>query len=816
MRALTHKALRDLRRQLAQVIAVGFTVTLGVALFVASGGAYQNLRSSYEYTYDRLHFADLVATGGDPQAVADAAIAAGATEVTLRTQIDPPMEIEGTKLLGRVIGLPATGQPMVNGVDVVDGEYLDPADPDGVLVEQHTADAFHLTPGDQLRVFTHAGWQNRTVRGVVVSPEYLWPGRSRQDVLTDPHAFAVLFASQQALRQWSGTAPNQVLIRTDGDGKATSEGPVAQRLQAAGAVDVTDRDDHPSHATLKEDLDGFNEMSVAFPLLFLTAAGIAAYVLLARRVLAERPIIGALMAGGARRGRLVRHYLWQGTLVGLLGATVGVLLGAVATGGITRAYTSALDIPDTVVNLNPRYLLAGLIFGVLVGAAGAFAPALTAARTVPAQAMRNDSGARPPGPWSHLVARLRVLPVSWRMALRDVGRSRRRTVATMLGTVLSLVLVLTSIGMMTSMARAIDIQFGQVEKQDATVVVDPAEADATAADLKATPAVTAVEKVITTPVTAAHAGHNYTTSLSGYAEDTIMHGFRTPDGGRTKLPSDGVLAGKSLTEQLAVGVGDQITLSTPDGRTTRVTLAGLVDEPLGTVLYANTAVAQEVAGSSAPVTYLLQFADGADENTHREAITSVPGVIAYTSAEGLFNRLDQYLGLFWAFIGMMVGLGAVLALTIIYVTMAVNVVERTNELATLRVAGVPLRRVGATLAAENLVATALGLPIGLTAGYLAAKAFLASFSNDLFTIELSIGWWALLTSALGVLAAAGLSQWPAVRTVRRLDIARVVRERARRRPTRHRRHPQGSAAPRPPQRSAFCPGRPLHTASICV
>ena len=35
-------------------------------LFIASAGAFDNLSGSYQHTYDRLHFADLFSTGGDP------------------------------------------------------------------------------------------------------------------------------------------------------------------------------------------------------------------------------------------------------------------------------------------------------------------------------------------------------------------------------------------------------------------------------------------------------------------------------------------------------------------------------------------------------------------------------------------------------------------------------------------------------------------------------------------------------------------------------------------------------------------------------
>jgi putative ABC transport system permease protein len=242
------------------------------------------------------------------------------------------------------------------------------------------------------------------------------------------------------------------------------------------------------------------------------------------------------------------------------------------------------------------------------------------------------------------------------------------------------------------------------------------------------------------------------------------------------LPADGVLAGAGLAGKLHVAAGDTITIGADRGGV-RVRLAGLLDEPVGTNVYASEAVAARVLADSATTTSLLRFTAGADRDAMRARITRLPGVLAYVDAHALTRSVDQYLGLFWVFIGVMIILGAVLAFAVIYVTMAVNVVERTNELATLRTAGTPLRRVAGALATENLLATALGVPFGLLLGTLAARAFLASFSNDLFHLDLHLGWWPM-PAAAGVLLAAALSQWPATRAVRRMDIARVVRERA--------------------------------------
>lgn len=49
---------------------------------------------------------------------------------------------------------------------------------------------------------------------------------------------------------------------------------------------------------------------------------------------------------------------------------------------------------------------------------------------------------------------------------------------------------------------------------------------------------------------------------------------------------------------------------------------------------------------------------------------------------------------------------------------------------------------------------------------------------DMFSLHLSLGVLPPLLAVVAVLAAAALSQLPAVRLVQRIDIARVVRERA--------------------------------------
>ncbi|WP_245721367.1 ABC transporter permease, partial [Nocardia pseudovaccinii] len=377
-RVLATKILRDLRRRTTQVAAVAVTVLLGVLLFVATYDSFRNLETSYQQTYARLHFADFTATGGNPARIADALRGApGVARVAVRTQADTAMSIGGTKLLGRIVGL--TGPAGVNEISLAAGRLPDPAHPDEVVVEHHAAQTFGLHVGSQVRTFDGTSWHTVTVSGIAWSSEYLWPARSRQEVLGDPHGFAVVFAPQPEVTRLSGRAgPDQTLVEMNSGATASERDQVTRLLRDAGALDVQTRADQPSNAALHEDLSGFSELAVAFPALFLVAAGVAEYVLITRLVLAERPIIGTLLAMGARRRTVVGHYVGYGLGMVLAGTVFGVLGGFLATSAVTAAYTEAVGIPDTVVEHRASTAIVAVLLGLLTGVAAGLAPAVAA------------------------------------------------------------------------------------------------------------------------------------------------------------------------------------------------------------------------------------------------------------------------------------------------------------------------------------------------------------------------------------------------------------------------------------------------------
>ncbi len=792
MSTLNTKRKRDFVQQRWQFTAVLVTITLGVLMFAASYDAYRNLEASYTGTYDRLALTDVTVSGANAGVADTIATLDGVSIVEQRTQLDPPMRVGEDVFIGRVVTMPADQQPAINQIDIVDGSYLSSSRPDGVVIETHMAESFDLTVGDTVEILVETDWAPVEVVGIAVSPEYLWPSRSRQDVFPMPGTFGVVYLAEETLAMVApGPTPNQIvaLYDADSDNTATDE---AVRL-TAGSAEVVTQAEQPSNAALSLDLQGFQQMSVAFPVLFLLAAGMAAFILLTRLVYAQRSQIGTLMASGMSRRLLSRHYLSYGLILGTAGAVLGVALGMAAGWAITGSYTAELGIPDTIRQLRWITPVVGIIFGVVTGALAALVPARSAFRLAPAEAMRGDvptSDGRI-SMLERLIPPLRTIPVRWSMVLRGVGRNWRRSLSTVIGVILALTLILASWGLLDTVNILLDRQFNEVDLTDATAVfgvpVDDARVDAVAS----VRGVTVAEPVITLPATATatatgDGAGSYVTQLQAYIDGTQVHGF---DGAGSN--PGGVVAGNALAGEIGIEVGDPISVSlTTLDASFQTVLSGFVDEPMGTFLYMERGALIDALTTADPsfdartltdpaiTTVASLFDPTADHQGTIDGIGQVDGVVSVVDNGALAALINDFMGFFYLFVGVMLLFGAAMAFALIFNTISVNVAERSTEYATMRANGLSSRSIGALITGENVLLTTIGIIPGLIIGYIAAAWMMQSYSSDILQFNLEMRPSTLVLAGLAMIVVALLSVIPGIRTVNRLDIASVVREHA--------------------------------------
>lgn len=791
MSYLSRKRRRDIRRQRWQFLAVGVTVAIGVMTFAATWDAFRNLTVSYEQTYDRLAFADMTIAGGAPDLPVTIAAITGVESVSVRHTADVPITIGDRTLRGRLVGMPVPNQPDVNKIDVETGAYLTTPGEQDSVAEIHIAETYDLRPGDTFTVVAGSGFEFSIV-GTAASAEYLWPAASTQEVFVDPEQFGVFFVDNSLLAQVPPeVSVTETLVLYDDAADAEAlDAAVHSAASTAGATNILTQADHPSNSSLQLDVSGFQQMSIAFPVLFLSAAGMAMYVLLTRTVYAQRAIIGTLRASGMSRRTLKRHYLGFGLWVGAVAALIGAALGAAAGALLTSAYTSALGIPDTVVELRPLTIVAGVLFGVVSGTLASLVPARSASHVAPAEAMRGDaplmSGAK--STLERMIPPLSRLSVRRRMTLRGIGRAKRRSLSTVLGVTLALILILASGLMVDSMINVVNRWFDVISVQDANAVADEPVSDSLVSDLEAIPGVAQAERVANVGASITNGSETFATSLQGFQPGTAMHGWTNPSG---ELPEFGMVAGAALAERIGVSLGDRLTVDLPSLDTSiTLELVEFVDEPLGIPLYVRYDVLTDALGRAGVAdpdtlmaepyvtTVMAKFADSADREETIEAMADTRGVLAVSDTKSLYDLLQQFLSLFYVFGGFMLVFGGIMAYSLMFNTVSMNVSERSTEFASLKASGMRDRSIAWMLAGENMLLTAIGIVPGIALGMWVSSSFIKSFNNDAFTFSLSIRPATIAIAAISMFVVALLSLIPGVRSVRRLEIGTVMRERS--------------------------------------
>ncbi len=144
---------------------------------------------------------------------------------------------------------------------------------------------------------------------------------------------------------------------------------------------------------IKRMLRSFQLNLAALSYVALLVGAFLIYNTVAISVVQRRPEIGTLRAMGASRGDIFRTFVGEGALFGVLGSLLGLVLGAflatLSIGAVSRT-VDALYVAshaDGIV-FAPLVFLKAFVVGVAIAMGSAVAPAIEAASTAPASAMR--------------------------------------------------------------------------------------------------------------------------------------------------------------------------------------------------------------------------------------------------------------------------------------------------------------------------------------------------------------------------------------------------------------------------------------------
>ncbi|MFF6996968.1 FtsX-like permease family protein [Streptomyces sp. NPDC008313] len=651
--------------------------------FAQSNGAHVWIRTGASADAGRLAELDGVDSVSGPYRTRSVTVESRGTRaaVELRGAVDPP----------------GTARPLLSS-----GRWLDPARPDGVVLESTLARALWAEPGDTLTV--PGTTRTLTVLGVAASAE---PGYSPGE------RPGLVWARPSAVERGDGRAGQVIGLRLKDPGDTDY---VAQRaVTALGSGAVTQVTNwRQARADAQGDDRLLGQVLGLFGLGALIAAALAVHGAIATRIRGHLRDISVLKAIGFTPGQVVRIFLLQHVAFALSGAVVAAVLTQVLGSGVPGRLGDAVGVWQGLPGHTAVMLAVPAGAVLFIGATTALA-AWRAGRVPPVPVAR---AAAPPGGRLTGAGRralgLRVPPalvLGWHKAF---GRRTRRY-ATVARLALPLLLIVVAMSAWTTIDR-----FESRPEQIGLAAALTVRADDTLSDAGARALLADNARVADVhpgaEVAALVPGQTATIALRGLGTRAHPYPFAIADG-RPARGADEAVAGQGLLDLLDVRVGDWVRV-TVGARPQILHIVGRSIEPenAGRVISTSLDTLRENDPGLGATLYQLRLRPGADP--HEVAAELVAAGHGRLDAQAVANPADGLSPLR----GVVVGLIAVLALIgLIELLTAIGgtVREGERDLLALKAIGLSPRQITAvtvtstacTALAAVLAGGALGVPL---------------------------------------------------------------------------------------------------------
>jgi putative ABC transport system permease protein len=785
MSMLDRKLARDLWHLRMQIAAVALVMACGVATVILALGAYRSLDDTRAAFYERYSFASVFASATRaPVSLKDDILripGVAAAELRIVRAVVLDMEGMAEPATGIAVSIPDHGEPGVDRLYLRSGRLPEPGRDNEVAITETFAKAHRLVPGNSFTAIMNGRECRLIVTGIVLSPEYIYaigPG----DLMPDNRRFGVFFMPRSQLEgifNMKDSFNNLVAttLRNANDDAVIEK--VDAILKPYGGTGAYPRRDQLSHAFLDGELTQLRAMAFVIPPIFLFVAAFLVNMILTRMIALEREQIGLLKAVGYSELAIGWHYTKFVIAIAAIGLVIGSGAGWWLGRGLTRLYAQFYSFPFLVFrNSVDLYVLAAgvTLISALAGAARAIRsvvalPAAVAMRA-PSPTLYRRSLA--PGFISRFFSQLTV------MAMRHLVRWPMRSALTILGTSLSVALLVASLFSFASIDFMIDAIYFRSQRQDAFIAYSDDKAPSATEEIAHLPGVMRVEPFRSAPVILRNGRYERRLGISGIAKGSDLSRILDLDLNTVTIPPSGLLLTERVANILHARRGDVIEAEIPQqgGRIVRVAVTDVVQSYLGLGVYMRNDALDRLMGDGSRVS-------GASVSIDADAYPAFFKVLKKTPAIGVVGLLDRSRELFRQTINenmaismtIYVALAVIITFGVIYNSARIQLAERARELAGLRVLGFTRAEVSSVLLTELAVIVFLAQPLGWVLGYALSWSIVQGIQSDLFRVPLVLTSATYAEASLVVLAAALISALIVRRRIDRLDLIRVLKTR---------------------------------------
>ncbi len=711
---LLKKVLRDLRNNAVQFFSI-YIMTL-LSLFIQTGFESSNVGSAYsaaEY-FAETNYKDLDVQGAyftykDIEMLENTPgvnFVDGIARATGKITLDK----ERLLVLGYIDGNDVSKMYLTEGTAYVPGST-------GCWVETRFAEPMGIRPGDMLTMTSGNITLKEEVKGLVYCPEYLY--YLPNDTYTEPeygtHGFVIMDISEAP----AGVQIDKLIVDLE---DVRNNGPLLTKEEKKTMNVMREvlnkRMDNPNILikTKIEDedyedyagsLDSNDAISTVFPIVFLAVALLGILTTMTRLTENQRVQIGTLKALGFSDRKITWHYMSYSVIIALLGCISGSIIGPIVLGGYLN------DLNDYYYQ-NPmqRLQLTGRTFGM-----GCLTVALCVAVSyLSTRKILVENPARillPPAPKfdsTGAIERTRFwknLRFASRWNIRDVRRNKLRTAVSVAGILVCSMLIFMSLGFYESLDSQSDWMYDEIFRGNNQIVFKDDVQYGTVYEF-ANEYQGQMSQVSSVTL--------FTDKIESVREMTILDDgnlFMPQDENLEyiEIPESGVMLTSRLVDYFGISVGENISWKLPGSNkiyTAPVVKICRVAIQQGIIM--SRSAWEEMGGDFEPNIVYTRMSVPYDIKTKRPEVSSA------SSKEMLIEMLQNSREVAYTTSYILAVIAIVMGIVVLYNLGVLSYIEKTREIATLKVLGFHSSSIRFILLQQSLVITAAGAILGVPFG----------------------------------------------------------------------------------------------------
>lgn len=786
MKKLNRMLFREILKTKWQFIAAAAVIFAGIAIFSATIISYRNLKDSMDYSYEKYRFADYSAeTYGykiSPGVIDEVRKVDGVKSAMGRISADAAADIEDeTRVPVRIVSVPDRGQPEINGLYVLSGNYLSNGTKNQCLVSSRFGKYYGHKEKQNINTLINSKDYSFEIAGLVSGPEFFKLMKSPSSISASDGDFGLIFIKESDARNIFGTSGmyNQlhVIFKKDADSEKTMH-KIEDILKPYGLMTGTPRGQQLSHIMISDDVEQVKAIATVLPIVFLIVAAAIIYIMQRRIISNQRTMIGSLKALGYTDRRILWHYIKYSVILSFVGAVPAIIAGQFLGKLMTLVYLQLYDLPELQSKIYFDTFFIAIALSLVFCTAGGYNAAKRVLKIEPAQAMRSEA---PKAGKRILLEKLgfiwRNLSFSWKVTLRNIFRNRQRSFLTIMGFMFTVILFVVMFSLTDTVDYVIDLQFNVSQKQDFTVNLKKPMPYNDSISIKELDGIGKVEPLLESPVEINKGTAKKQVKLIGLDGNSSLYKFTDKNGKSISVPQNGILIAKSLANKLAANVGDEVNIKYffGDIKEGKVKVAGIIRQAVGFDCYMNLNEMSEQLKTPKTSTSLLIQVSKSDKDKLEKVLQQNPLFESVESKEKAYNTIKSLMALIYYVVGFMVVFCVIMGFSIIFITTIINLTERGRELASMKVLGYTDSEIGRTLLRENIILGIIALIPGLILGQLVCGLIIPELNSRIMYLEAIVSIKTYIITALSVLLYILLAQLSIRKSIKKLNMVEVLK-----------------------------------------